>query len=212
MSDVANLVPDLAAQLLKDDSFVTDLARYQEGILTEKYIRKKYGNLSEPDWSRLSESDELVSAIEAESVRRMMDGSSKKEKAKLHVLKAPEVLASLMNDSGQNARHRIDACKVLDDFSQTGPADRFCITINLGADTYGKPIIETYNKSFAIDPNDTDPNITPASAAIAINADPDVIERDSKPHRTAIANEPPATTSKTPDEEITIDALMMHGD
>jgi hypothetical protein len=121
MGDVVNLVPDLAAQLLKNDTLLSDMARYSESILTEKYIRKKY-RLAESDWVSLGNNDSIVEAIEAESVHRMMDGSSKKEKAKLHVLKAPEVAAKIMQDESANNRHRLDACRVLDDFSQTGPA------------------------------------------------------------------------------------------
>jgi hypothetical protein len=64
-----------------------------------------------------------------------------------------------MNDDNANARYRLDACKVLDDFSATGPTaaaaqDRFQITINLGADVDGRPVIEKYDKSIAIDAND----------------------------------------------------------
>jgi hypothetical protein len=33
-------------------------------------------------------------------------------------------------------------------------SERFVITINLGADTEGKEVIEHYNKSIAVDPND----------------------------------------------------------
>ena len=56
--------------------------------------------------------------------------------------------------------HRVDAIKVLDDFSATGPentapaADRFMILINLGSD------VLKFDKSIEINPNDIDPNDT----------------------------------------------------
>jgi len=47
----------------------------------------------------------------------------------------------------------------LDDFAANGPAaaptgDRFQITINLGTDLDGKPVIESYDKSISINAND----------------------------------------------------------
>jgi hypothetical protein len=91
-------------------------------------------------------------------VRRIRNGASKREKAQLHVVRAPDIAAAIMNDVGANARHRLDACKVLDDFSATGPAaaaaaaDRFEITIVLNGDT------EHYSKLIAVNPHDTDPS------------------------------------------------------
>jgi hypothetical protein len=38
-----------------------------------------------------------------------------------------------------------------------GAAERFVITINLGADVEGKPVIEHFNKSIEVNPNDIDP-------------------------------------------------------
>jgi hypothetical protein len=38
-----------------------------------------------------------------------------------------------------------------------GSSERFVITINLGADTEGKPIIEKYDKSLTVDAHDIDP-------------------------------------------------------
>jgi hypothetical protein len=95
---VNNVIDMQLAQLLRDSGFVSDLARFRENLLTEKFIRKKYGNLDEACWTRLGESDELVAAVEAESYRRIRDGSSKREKAQKHVLAAPDVAASIMND------------------------------------------------------------------------------------------------------------------
>jgi hypothetical protein len=134
---------------------VVDCARFREGILDEKAIRKKY-RFDEAAWEALG-NDEMVRAIEEESVRRIRDGSSKMEKAQLLVVKAPDVLGGIMNSADANDRHRIDACKTLNDFASNGPgqgapaADRFVITINLGED------VLRFNKSIAPDPHDIDP-------------------------------------------------------
>jgi hypothetical protein len=74
-------VPDLTAQLLADTEFVADLARYSEKLLTEKFIRRKYGNLTDDVWASLGDNDELVEAIETEKLRRVRNGSAKREKA-----------------------------------------------------------------------------------------------------------------------------------
>jgi hypothetical protein len=69
---------------------------------------------------------------------------------------APAVLNGIMNSTEANDRHRIDACKTLNDFASNGPGasapagDRFLIQINLGSD------VLTFNKSIKPDPNDID--------------------------------------------------------
>jgi hypothetical protein len=125
------------AQLLKDSSFIADLARFHESLLSEQFVRKKYGGLSEATWTQLGESDELVHAIELESIRRRSSGASKREKAQQHIVAAPDVLNGIMNDERASPRHRVDAIRTLDSMSATGPdavpaADRFVICINIG--------------------------------------------------------------------------------
>jgi hypothetical protein len=141
---------DLGRQL------VVDMARYREGLLDEKGIRKRY-RLADDVWEKLGEDDRLVRAIEDESVRRVRDGSVKREKAQQLVVKAPDVLGGIMNSTDSNDRHRIDACKALNDFAANGPAaapagDRFIIQINLGEDTI------RFNKSVAPNADDIDPD------------------------------------------------------
>jgi hypothetical protein len=68
------------------------------------------------------------------------------------------VLGDIMLDANASPKHRIDASKTLDAFAANGPeatpaSERFVITINLGAD-----VVERYDKSIAINPNDVDPN------------------------------------------------------
>lgn len=145
---------------------VVDLCRFTESILTEKQVRKKY-RLSERDWEAMG-ADDWVEKVESESIRRMRDGSTKREKSQLHVMKAPDVAAKIMLDESANNRHRLDACKVLDDFSATGPesapmGDRFCISIILNSDD-GTNVVEHYDKSIAVGVDD---NSTGAVTVIA---------------------------------------------
>jgi hypothetical protein len=140
---------DLGRQL------VVDCARFQEGIVDEKAIRKKY-RFDEAAWDALG-NDEFVRAVEEESLRRVRNGDCKREKAQQLVTKAPGVLGDILMDAGQSARHRIDSAKVLNDFAANGPqgapaGDRFIISIVLNGD------VERYDKSIEINPNDRDPH------------------------------------------------------
>jgi hypothetical protein len=190
MGDVVDLKP---VSLVDNQELIRDCCRFQEGILSEADMRRKYG-FAESVWENLADDSALLESVEEEKLRRMRSGTTKKEKAQLHVMRAPDVAAKIMLDENANNRHRLDACKVLDDFSQTGPAstpasDRFIITINLGADLNGNPIVEKYDKSIKIDPNDD------ASTAREL----------------VITANKPAATVKSP-EELALDALMLLGD
>jgi hypothetical protein len=149
---------DDAATLIKDDGFIADCARYSEGILDEKFLRKKY-RLAEETWTRLGADDQLVEAIELERLRRIRNGSSKRELAQKHIVAAPNVLNTIMSDERASPRHRVDAIKTLDVMSATNPEaapveDRFQITINLSADE--KIVInKPYAKTIDPDPNTT---------------------------------------------------------
>jgi hypothetical protein len=143
---------DLGRQL------VVDLARFREGLVDEKAIRKKF-RLGNDVWEALGDDDELIRAVEAEAVRRIADGSVKRERAQVLVARAPTVLGDILNDAGQSARHRIDSAKVLNDFASNGPAgspasERFVIRIDL---TAGGGDVLHFDKSIAIDAGDIDP-------------------------------------------------------
>ena len=173
MSDVVELKP---TDLAENQEFVSDLCRFAESILTERQVKKKW-RFDDATWEKLGDDDRLIELVEAEKIRRVRNGSCKREKAQLLVVKAPDVLGKIMDDDNQSARHRIDSAKVLDNFAANGPQtapagdkDRFVITINLGADTEGKPVIERYSKSLAINADDTDPDVdTNVIAAITTN-------------------------------------------
>jgi hypothetical protein len=165
MGDVVDLK---LAPLIDNQDFISDMCRFQEGIVTEKAIRKKY-RFDEAAWEKLND-DELVRAIEAESVRRIRDGSAKREKSQKLVVAAPDVLSGILLDNTANARHRIDSCKVLNDFCN-GPgdttlaSDRFIINIVLNSDNSGgEPAALHFNKSIRplepgeIDPDDSSPD------------------------------------------------------
>ena len=114
-------------------------ARRSEQELSEAAVRKKY-HFSEEAWERLGVDDKLIEAIEAEKVRRIRSGEAKREKAQQHIVKAPDILNTIMSDPKANAKHRIDSAKALDDLAEGGPraahddSDRVIITINLGGD------------------------------------------------------------------------------
>jgi len=149
---------DDPTSLIENHKFITDCARYADGLLSEQDVKKKY-RFDDDTWARLGENDALVEAIEAEKTRRIRNGSTKRERAQKLVAQAPGVLGDIMLDASASPKHRIDASKTLDAFAANGPeatpaSERFVITINLGSD------VERYSKSIAIDPNDVDPNDT----------------------------------------------------
>ena len=147
---------DLQPAGLEDNQeFVADCCRYAENILSEAAVKKKY-RFDEATWEKLGSNDKLVEAIEAEKVRRIRDGSSKRERAQVLVTKAPDVLGGIMLDASASPKHRIDSAKALDAFAANGPevlpaTDRFVIQINLGSD------VLRFDKSITPDPNDIDP-------------------------------------------------------
>jgi hypothetical protein len=161
MTTMGDVIDLKLASLIDNQDFVSDMCRFQEGIVTEKAVRKKYG-FDEAAWEKLND-DELVRAIEAESVRRIRDGSAKREKSQQLITKAPGILDSIMTDPAASPRHRVDAIKTLDTFAANGPeaataGTRFLIQINLGSDFL------TFNKSIRplepgeIDPDDSSPD------------------------------------------------------
>jgi hypothetical protein len=139
----------------KRQEFVVDMARFAEGVLTEKWVRRKYRFDAEA-WEQLGSDDQLVEEIEAEKLRRIRSGESAREKAQIHFAGAPDVLGNILNDTGASPRHRIEASKELRTVAANGPeaapaTERFVITIDLGGghiERYDKPL--TVN----VDPND----------------------------------------------------------
>ena len=144
--------------LIDNHELIADLCRFAEGIFSEQEVKKRH-RLPDAIWQQMADDDLLVEKIEAEKVRRIRDGSAKRELAQKHIVRAPNVLGNIMDDPNANERHRVDAIKTLDSLAANGPekapaADRFVISIVLNGD------VEHYDKSIAIDPNDTAPQIT----------------------------------------------------
>ena len=138
--------------------FVSDCARYGEGLLSEEAVRRKYC-FDDGAWEKLGDNEALIEAIEAEKVRRVRDGSAARERAQQLFATAPSVLGDILHDDGASPRHRIESARELRQIAANGPeaapaADRFVITINLGAE------VLHFDKSIAIDANDVDPNDT----------------------------------------------------
>src|SRR5215831_7162895 len=125
--------------LIDNHELIADLCRFSEGIFSEQEVKKRH-HLPDSVWKQMGSDDLLVEKIEAEKVRRMRDGSTKRELAQKHIVRAPNILGNIMDDVNANERHRVDAIKTLDSLAANGPekalaAERFVIQINMGADT-----------------------------------------------------------------------------
>jgi hypothetical protein len=154
--DIAtNVTPAFPTDLTNDTQLIADLCRFSEGLLEEKYIRRKW-KLDNAVWEQMGSDDRFVEKIDDERIRRMRDGSAKREAAQKHVTRAPAVAASIMDNIGANAKHRLEAAKVLDQFAGGGPqgagtSERFIICDTLH-----------YDKALAITPSSAD-GATPAA-------------------------------------------------
>jgi hypothetical protein len=158
---------------LEDDELIADLARFADGTLSETAVKSRH-RLTDAEWAAMGEDDGFVRAVEAEKLRRIRSGQTKRELAQNEIIAAPPILGKILRDPNSNARHVIDSVKVLDGLAANGAeaaaATRFSIVINLTAD--GSDHIERFNKSIAVDPNDTDPNeATPQDVVAAIAMD-----------------------------------------
>jgi hypothetical protein len=157
-----------AAQLVNDHGFLVDFARYSEGILDEKFLRRKYKQFNNAVWDSLGSDEKLLEAIEETRLMRQRNGDTKRELAQKHIVKGPAILESIMSDDKASPRHRVDAIKVLDAIAsppqqQAGPdSSRFIISIFLGTDATGNEVVEHFNKSIAITPDDEAPAIIAA--------------------------------------------------
>jgi hypothetical protein len=140
--------------------FVTDCVRCAESLLTDKELVQIY-EISPVDWGNIIKDTALIHAIQRERAARLRSGASARELASKHFVKAPTILDRIMSDEGTSARHRVDAIKEMRAIAapekQNNQPDsgRFIIQINIGEESH------IYNKSIAIDPNDTPPDEQP---------------------------------------------------
>jgi hypothetical protein len=58
-------VANIPSSLIENHEFVVDLARFAEGSLTGRQVKKKY-RFDDATWAQLGEDDTLVERIEAE--------------------------------------------------------------------------------------------------------------------------------------------------
>jgi hypothetical protein len=127
--------------LLENFELIQDLARYGEGLFTREQVKRRWKKLITNEmWEALATDDELVDAIEAEKVRRVRDGSAKRELAQKHIAAdGPNTLHNIICNERANEKHKIDAVKALDGLAGNTPdatveKDRIVIRIDLGAD------------------------------------------------------------------------------
>ena len=120
--------------------FVTDATRAAEGLLTDQELQQKY-ELSPADWRNIEKDKALIRAIQAERARRLNNGTAARELAARHFVRAPTVLAEIMDNGSASPRHRIEAAKEIRQVAagnsgSDGPStgEKFIININLGAD------------------------------------------------------------------------------
>jgi hypothetical protein len=161
-----DLISDVGRQ------FVVDATRAGEGLLSDKELQEKY-ELSPADWLSLTKNAELGRAVRAERERRMLTGVAARESAARHFVRAPKILAGIMDSEASNPRHVIEAAKEIRAVATAGsgadrPAEseRFIIRIDLSA---GGGDVTTYNKSIKIDASDGD-------KLIPLEGGPDVYE------------------------------------
>jgi hypothetical protein len=138
--------------------FVTDCTRAAEGLYDDKELTEKY-ELSPLDWTNLVKDKELERAIRRERESRVRSGQAAREAAQKHFIKAPTILAGIMESAG-NPRHVIEAAREIRSVASGGAADRpgesgrFIIRIDLSAD--GTNHVETFNKSIEVNAADED--------------------------------------------------------
>jgi hypothetical protein len=162
---------DLLQLCRENDGLVTDLARYAEGVCTEAAVRRKYRDtLNDEAWATLGTDDLLVEMVEAEKLRRIRNGSFKRERAQQHITRGPDVLAAIMDNPKESARHRVDSVKALDSLAANGPKDapeqeRIIIKIDLGADLRAKGLPSDPKDVLIVDvPVNPKPNPNPDNA------------------------------------------------
>jgi hypothetical protein len=130
-------------------AYVTDCARNWEKILPNSVICEKW-DLSVEAWQAMGANKQLVQAVRSEHERRIRNGTCAQETAAREFAHAPATLGAILRDPGANARHKIEAHRELratesGTCSECATGDtsyRFVITINLGASTEDKTVID----------------------------------------------------------------------
>ena len=162
------------ASLIQDASFLEDMARFGEGSMSERRIKKKWG-FADAVWTQLGDDEALVEAIELERERRLRSGLAARELAQQAFVAAPGVLGGILNDNDANPRYRIESAKELRQIA-TPPAEtaatsasRFIISIDLSGDLGRRngEDVHYFNKPREVSADDPDHIDVAALAAIA---------------------------------------------
>ena len=156
MANIIQLSPiDLSSDLGR--AFVVDATRAGEGLITDAEIQEKY-DLLPADWAAVTKDRGLGRAIRDERDRRVRNGTAARESAARHFVKAPTILAGIMESEASSPRHIIEAAKEIrqvaaggSDGSPASQGERFVITINLGSDTEKYEFDVTPNKAKQLD-------------------------------------------------------------
>jgi hypothetical protein len=135
-------LPSLPEEL---ENLVLDACRFAEGVLTQQQVRKRHP-FGDDVWEALGANEDFCEMIEDLRLQRVRSGACKRELAQKHVVASPNILNDIMRNPQENARHRIDASKLLDQFAEpprsqdTPQTDRFIIRIDLSADARLKSV------------------------------------------------------------------------
>ena len=147
MGEVVPLFP-ISLDTPLGQSFIVDVCRAAEGLLSDDEVRNKY-ELNIEVWRNSTKDKALVHAVRAERDRRVHNGTAAREAAARHFVKAPDILASIMENKFSSPRHIIEASKELRATAGVGSterlpeSERFIIRIDL---TAGGGPIENYDK------------------------------------------------------------------
>jgi hypothetical protein len=136
--------------------FVRDCVRAAEEVVSDEDVIAKF-EISLEYLQSLTKNKLFVRAVRNERERRLRSGIAVRESAQKEFIQAPKVMGKILNDEQANPRHRIESARELraqaaPEPSQ-GPAggERFSITINLGNDIDGRPIIEKYDEARTVE-------------------------------------------------------------
>jgi hypothetical protein len=129
---------DLSSDL--GHAFVADATRAAEGLLTDKELQEIY-ELTPADWIAITKDTALGRAVRDERARRVRNGTAARESAARYFVRAPTVLAGIMENAASNPRHIIEAAKEIRqvaagdrDDRGSSQGEKFSIIINLGDD------------------------------------------------------------------------------
>jgi hypothetical protein len=167
MSEATVILRGIEVELTSSigQQFVIDCTRAAEGLISDRELVELY-EITPVDWGNIAKDTTLIRAIQAERAARVRSGTAAREMASKHFVKAPIILDRIMTDESSNPRHRIEAIRELRQTAtpenQNSPAqsDRFIIKIDLSAGGSDADV-HVFNKSIAINPNDTPPDEQP---------------------------------------------------